>query len=116
MIMDIIYEGFVGLGAIGKRIRSYRKHNGLKQGELAEKAGIDTNNMSRIERGVATPNLESLLKICNALGVTPNDLLLESYDAPISNLSAEVAEMLKDLTPENYRKIIEYIRFVGQSK
>ena len=76
MIMDIIYEGFVGLGAIGKRIRSYRKHNGLKQGELAEKAGIDTNN----------------------------------------NLSAEVAEMLKDLTPENYRKIIEYIRFVGQSK
>lgn len=97
---------------IGKRVRTYRKQAGMTQGKLAEKAGMDTNNVSRIERGISTPTLESLVKICNVLKVTPNDLLLESYNAPTVSLKIEISNLLEGLTNEEYCKIIDYIRFI----
>ena len=99
---------------LGKRVREYRNRANITQNELAEKAQIDNNNLSRIERGETTPTLETVLKIANALNITPNDILLENYDCPNILLDNEISKLLDGLSPNDRLKIIEYIRFIKQ--
>lgn len=62
--------------SIGDRARAARKKLGLNQGEVAERVGISTEVYGRFERGLVTPRIQTLLKLCGVLKVTPNDLLL----------------------------------------
>lgn len=54
--------------AVGRVISSQRKLRGLYQEELAKRAGININTLSRCENG-ATGNLETWFKVTRALGV-----------------------------------------------
>ncbi len=60
---------------IGSRIKDYRQKHGLKQSDLAKKAGISSNYYSKIERGEINTTIEKLQKIVNALGVKSSDIL-----------------------------------------
>ena len=99
---------------VGRRIKRFRLEAKLNQNELAEKAEIDTNNLSRIERGQTTPMLETILKIAAALEITPNDILLEIYPAPTALLDAEISNLLGDMSNEQRKKVVEYIQFLRQ--
>jgi transcriptional regulator with XRE-family HTH domain len=54
---------------IGKRIQELRKKQKLSQEQVAERAGINSNYVSRIERGMENPTLDMLLKISESLHV-----------------------------------------------
>ncbi len=100
--------------AIGKRIKRFRTNAKLSQSQLAEKAQIDTNNLSRIERGLITPSLDTVLKLSDALCITPNDILLGSYQASTALLDAEIARLTGDISDDKRKKVIEYINFLDQ--
>ena len=55
---------------IGKRIRQGRRTAGLTQEKLAEAAGISTAFTGHIERGTRIPSVETLCRICRALGMS----------------------------------------------
>ncbi len=55
---------------IGKLIREERKKRGLTQAELAERAGITRQTLSKVERGkVALVTVASFLKLLDSLGL-----------------------------------------------
>lgn len=60
---------------LSNNIKRIRKEQGISQEKLALKAEIDRSYMSELERCLANPSIEALLKIGNALGVAPSDLL-----------------------------------------
>ena len=60
---------------LGVRLFQLRSEAGLTQAELAEKANLSIDSISRIERGERAPSLESLENIAFALGVEPIELL-----------------------------------------
>lgn len=99
---------------VGKRITYYRKKQKITQAKLSELADMEPNNINRIEKGKAIPMIETLMKICNALKVTPNDLLLLEFDAPKGLLNDDIAQLLEGCSQDEYKKIIEYIHFVKQ--
>ena len=66
---------------MGKRIKARRVSLGMKQMELAERIDISNNHISSIERGIERPGLESFIRICDVLDVTPDYLLLGSMKA-----------------------------------
>lgn len=51
----------------GNKIARLRKHKGLTQEQLAEKAKLTRINLSRIETGKYNPGLDILNRIANAL-------------------------------------------------
>lgn len=61
--------------AIGDRIRSARLHANLTQEKLAELAGMDRQAINRIEQGHASPRLDNLIRIAEALGLPLADLV-----------------------------------------
>ena len=62
------------MSTVGARIRERRKFIGLTQQELAEKAHISMMSIRRYENGDRDPNMETLNKIADALGVSGLDL------------------------------------------
>lgn len=61
--------------ALSNNIKRIRKEQGISQEKLALKADVDRSYMSELERCLANPSIEALLKIGNALEVAPSELL-----------------------------------------
>ncbi len=55
--------------AIGKAVRERRKSRKILQADLADIAGISPRTLRDIEKGTANPELETLMKLCQALGM-----------------------------------------------
>lgn len=65
---------------IGGRIDRMRNQFKYSIEELADRAGLNKNTVNRVIKGIGKPNLNTFLKLCNALKVTPNDLMAPSID------------------------------------
>ena len=63
---------------IGKFIARCRKEKGLTQTQLAEKLSITDRAVSKWETGRSMPDSSIMLKLCEILGVTVNELLREN--------------------------------------
>lgn len=75
-------------------LQTIRKHRGMKQQELADKIGINMQSLSKIERGVNYPTFDTLEKIMDVLGVTPNELLLKEWEY-IDHTEPYIMEIIK---------------------
>lgn len=74
------------LKVIGDNVGRLRRMVGITQEELAEKAGITATFIARIEGGTRGLSIDVLVKIAEALGVTPDMILLR--DNPQEKKSA----------------------------
>ncbi len=61
--------------AIGNKLLENRKRTGLTQNEVAEKANLSDRTYADIERGCVNMRMETFLKICEVLCVTPDEIL-----------------------------------------
>lgn len=59
---------------LGETIRDLRRQHGLTLREMAEKTGLSTGFLSKIERGFSQPSINNLHKICYVLHVSIDDL------------------------------------------
>jgi transcriptional regulator with XRE-family HTH domain len=62
---------------VGEKIRYLRKSNGLTLKQLARGCDLSANTISLVERSEVAPNIDTLCRIANALGVSPSSLFLE---------------------------------------
>ena len=61
--------------AFGKTLKAAREQAGYSSAQkFAEMLGIEAATYRYYERGGSEPGLETLLRICTALGITMNDL------------------------------------------
>lgn len=61
--------------SVGRRIRAMREAEGLSQSALGELTGKSQTSVSAQERGTIGIPIEDLLSLCDALGVSCEDLL-----------------------------------------
>ena len=77
---------------IGKNIARYREAAGLTQATLAEKIGISTAFVSRVERGQKKMKVETLYATAKVLNVSVDALLsTESSAAQLANINQLLA-------------------------
>ncbi|HEY6712867.1 MAG TPA: helix-turn-helix transcriptional regulator [Rubrobacter sp.] len=62
---------------IGYRLKDLRIRRALTQQELADRAGVSSNALNRIELNKAEPHMSTLRKLAKALDVDPSELLGE---------------------------------------
>ena len=66
---------------IGGKLLLLRKRRGLTQAEVAEAAGLSDRAYADIERGTVNMRVETLLRICAVLRVTPDELLTDEAES-----------------------------------
>lgn len=84
---------------IGNKLYIIRKQRGLTQAQVAEASGLSDRTYADIERGSVNMRIESVLKICEALGITPNDIFVERSD--LIDGDASIIERLDSLSPKH---------------
>lgn len=94
---------------IGNKLLAARKRLGMTQVEVAEAAGLSGRTYADIERGTVNMRVETILRICRALGVTPDEVLTQS-DADGALCQEEVLERLALCTPNQRETAMELLR------
>lgn len=97
--------------AIARKIKELRN---TSQETLAENANLSEDTISKTEREVSIISSLTLVKLCNALNVTPNDILEEFLDVkPINN---ELNKEILTLNDEEKEFLLQTIRFIKRNK
>ncbi len=77
---------------IGNNFYAVRKKAGMTQAEVAEAAGVSDRTYADIERGTVNMRVETLLRICQVLKITPNDILSNDTEVSIEEIDAILSE------------------------
>lgn len=85
---------------VGNKLLSIRKRAGMTQAEVAEVAGLSSRAYADIERGSVNMRVETVLHICEALHITPDEILTKS-DEEILVHEEELLARLNACNPKN---------------
>lgn len=97
------------LQEMGLRIMLRRKELALSQEDVAEMTGLTTQTISTAERGVKALRPENIVKLCSALEISPNYLLLgenlliapDAFPTRIAKLTPKQRQYLESIV-ESY--------------
>ena len=96
--------------AIGARIRAFRHKRGMTSERLAELADTSKANISHIETN--NTKLSLAMRIANALGVTPNELLSDTLSPRKVQFEQQLAAIVENCTPSQLALIVDLARTV----
>lgn len=102
---------------LNEKIFFFRKRAGLSQEALAEQVGVSRQAVSKWELGEATPEVDKLLALARAFGVTTDELL---SDAPIpegpeaSNATPDSDGEPAPSAPREAARFDEAVGFLGR--
>lgn len=92
---------------IGDRLRELRYRMDLTQEKLGEKADLHYSYIGQVERGDKTPSLKSLLKIAQALNISPEELIKEEeQEKSFADIRLKcINNLLADRSPEELKLV-----------
>ena len=100
---------------IGRRIKTARLEQNIKQEEIADKLDISVAFMSRVETGRAKLNLKRLTQIAEVLNISPAYLLTGSNTVSKDYLKEDFRIILDKCTPEQQKLIYEISELVSRT-
>lgn len=99
---------------IGNKLYSFRKRSGLTQAEVAFAAGLSDRTYADIERGTVNMRIETILRICSVLHITPDEVL--TVDTPsISSKQDEILKRLDACSPKDKETALALLKVFLES-
>lgn len=96
------------LRTIGNKLLAIRKRVGMTQAEVAEAAGLSDRTYADIERGTVNMRIETILRICNVLHITPDEVLTEENPS-LTVQQAELWERLNACNPKERETALQLL-------
>ena len=78
---------------VGYKLRTIRKNKKFKIVDVAEAAGIANSTLSYIEKGTNIPTVDTLDRICRALGIT----IVEFFDEEVVEKQPDLHQIIEKL-------------------
>jgi transcriptional regulator with XRE-family HTH domain len=110
---------------VGRRLREARESAGLTQQQVAERAGIDPANLSRIENGRLGLALATADALAEAVGWTLARLVADPTDpgptppepaGPTDPITADLIAVASRLSPGRRRLLVTLARALAQEE
>lgn len=96
------------LNKIGNKLLAFRKRMGMTQAEVAEAADLSDRTYADIERGMVNMRIETILRICQALSITPDEILTEESPSPAAQ-QQELMNRLSSCNPKDQTTALELL-------
>ena len=103
------------LKLVGSRIKAVRISRGMSQADLAVEASVSLPLISNIERGETGMQLETFVKVAEALQVSVDYLLRPDVPEVKAIYQGEFAELLEDCSASEMETILKIVREVKAS-
>ena len=75
---------------VGSSFKRYRRQGGYTQENVAEKANVTVEYLSKLEHGIYNARVSTIIDLCKAIGITPTQLLSDFF----SNQSSGICELI----------------------
>lgn len=62
---------------LGRRVETLRKEQHLTMFQLSIRSGVAQTTLKRMRHGIGNPKMLTLVRICQALGITLNEFFAE---------------------------------------
>ena len=99
---------------IGNKLLAIRKRMGMTQVEVAEAAGLSSRTYADIERGTVNMRVETILRICDALHITPDEVLTKS-ECELTAQQEEIFSRLNACSPKDRETALRLLSVYLQS-
>lgn len=97
---------------LGERLREIRNSKNLTQAKLANMIHSSAVNISKYERGITEPSVETLRLLTIALDTTADYLIGVSEKTKKSSVYTALFEKTEDFSEEEIKKLLEYAAFL----
>ena len=105
---------------ISERIFYVREQKNITQLELSRRTGIATSNISDWKKKKTNPKADCLLSICDALEITPDQLLTgkgidpeykdADMDYEVTKADIRILKQIHSLGDEQYKRLMAYMK------
>ena len=102
------------LHTIGNRLQGIRKRMGMTQADVAEAAELSDRTYADIERGSVNMRIETILRICNVLHITPDEIFTEETTS-LSSRQEELWMRLAACNPKDRETALQLLTVFLQS-
>ncbi len=99
---------------IGEKLYHIRKRAGMTREQVAEAADISDRTYADIERGSVNMRTETVLRICSALNITPDEIFTES-EPQLSLTEEEILSRLNGCTQKEKSTALKLLEVYLQS-
>ena len=96
---------------IGNKLLAIRKRMGMTQVEVAEAAGLSSRTYADIERGTVNMRVETILRICDALHITPDEV----SECELTAQQEEIFSRLNACSPKDRETALRLLSVYLQS-
>lgn len=93
---------------IGNKLLAIRKRSGMTQMEVAEAADLSNRAYADIERGTSNMRVDTIIKICNALHITPDEILT-SNTGEMTARQEEIYQRLNNCSPKDKETALQLL-------
>ncbi|MBI3374984.1 MAG: helix-turn-helix transcriptional regulator [Betaproteobacteria bacterium] len=97
---------------VGARIKELRRQAGLTQEQLAERVGLDSRHLSRLEVGRHYPSLQSLERIARALDVRIVEFFQFPGEVTTATLRNDLIKFAKHANESQLRLAVKVVKLV----
>lgn len=100
----------------GEQLFRLRTNSHLSQENVALAANIATSYYGQIERGTANPTVETLEKICAALGAQISEIFIDTeYNAlSMDMVSMQITHLLDGKTQKEKELILSIVKYAAK--
>jgi transcriptional regulator with XRE-family HTH domain len=96
------------------RLRECRRKRGLSQMKLAAKAGVNLSYLNKLERAEATPGLDVIARLAEALGVAASELVSPPGKSdPLPAMRQQALRNLEAAIAKSDRTVLEMLAMLG---
>lgn len=99
---------------VADNIRKYRVNLDWSQEKLGEIAGVSHAFINQLENCKRDMTLEYCIRICNALQITPNDLLIEQQDNKYENYNQRFLHIINGLEKSQIIFLLDSLEVLRQ--
>jgi transcriptional regulator with XRE-family HTH domain len=100
------------LDNLAKHMRDRRRALGITQEQLAEKSGLSTNYIARLEIADKTPSFATLILLSEALEVEVSELLAGDKERPWISDAEEIARIMESLTERDSQFVLNQVQAI----
>ena len=122
-IDEMLMEGKM---IISERIFYMMEKKNMTQLELSKRTGIATSNISDWKKKKTNPKADCLLSICDALEITPEQLLTENGIDPeykdehanyeVTRSDIKILKQIHSLGDAQYKRLMAYMKALQKSE
>lgn len=100
--------------SLGQALRHLRKEQGLTLAELAQRTNSHVGNLSRIERDVARPSLDTLYLLAKALGFSLTDIFSVAENRQLDPDQVALNAIFISLLGDDKELLLDFARLLQE--